>query len=348
MLKLTRRDSGGNWYLRGTVAGVLIYESTRTRHRGTADALRRRREHEIGERHALGKARSLTFAEAALSYMQSGGEGRYLARILEHFGPDLLADQIGNSEVNRAARALYPTAQDSTINRQLITPIRAVQRHAAGGIRSRKISDARVRWLTVAEAAALVAAAVPRVRPLLLFMLGTGARPGEALALQRKDLHLSTGQAFFAHDQGRQSKGGAPRMVVLPPPTLAALRAADLPDMGAVFRTPKGRPYVIRAHGGGQIQSAFGTARDLAGLGGDVVPYTLRHTWATWHSAALGDFGALMDQGGWSKPDMAQRYRKIAPASLPGDLERAGWIFARHADAAPAWCAPARSAGGAA
>jgi integrase len=344
MLKLTRRTAGGNFYMRGTVSGVSIYESTCTGVRAHAEAIRRRREFEIGERRALGRDATLTFAEAALGYMESGGEARYLAKILAHFGPDRLTSQIDVAAVNRAARAIYPTAADSTINRQLITPIRAILRHASGGIRSRKVDDARVRWLTVAEAAALVAAAVPRIRPLLLFMLGTGARPGEALALQRRDLHLATAQAFLARDTGRQSKGGAPRMVALPPPALDALRAAALTDFGAVFRTPKGRPYVIRDHGGGQIQSAFATARDAAGLGPEVIPYTLRHTWATWHSAALGDFAALMDQGGWSRPDMAKRYRKIAPASLPDDLARAGWQFVRHTDAAPAWAAPGPSA----
>ncbi|MFT6229220.1 MAG: integrase [Paracoccaceae bacterium] len=204
-----------------------------------------------------------------------------------------------------------------------------------------------MRWLTPAEAAALVAHANPRVRPILLFMLGTGTRPAETLSLQRHDLHLRSAQAFITRDVGRQSKSGAPRMVALPPPTLAALMAADLPDAGAVFRTPKGNPYVIRAHGGGQIKSAFDTAKDGATragvpLGPDVLPYTLRHTWATWFHAATGDFAALMDQGGWAKPDMAMRYRKIAPASLAEDLVRHGWIFERHADA---WASKQRGEG---
>ena len=348
MLALTRRQPGGPFYIRGTLAGCNIYESTRTSNKRAAEAIRQRREKEIIERAALGPVASVTFAEAASEYMQSGGEGRYLVKILHHFGPRMLLSAVNMAQINRAAVAIYPTAQDATINRQLITPIRAVIRHAAGGIRTRRVDDARTRWLTPAEAARLVDCAHPRVRPLILFLIGTGARPAEALQLTRRDLHLDAAQAFLAAPTGRQSKSGAPRMVALPPPTLAALRAADLPEFGPIFRTPKGAPYVIRAHGGGQIQSAFTTARDAAGLGADVIPYTCRHTWATWFQAATGDLAALQDQGGWASPRMAQRYRHLAPATLPRDLAAHGWRFARHADAAAAWAGAALKIGGAA
>ena len=55
------------------------------------------------------------------------------------------------------------------------------------------------------------------------------------------------------------------------------------------FLTPDGQPYVARENGGGQMAGAFNKIRDAAGLGEDVVPYTLRytlrHTWATWFYA---------------------------------------------------------------
>jgi integrase len=340
MLIITRRKPGGPWYIRGTVAGCSIYESTKTSVKRAAEAIRQRREQEVISRAALGPVGSITFAEAASDYMESGGEGRYLGKILQFFGPAALLSAVAMPQINAAARAIYPTASDSTINRQLITPIRAVIRHASGGIRSRRVDDARTRWLSPAEAARLVDCANPRVRPLILFLLGTGARPAEALQLTRRDLHLDAGQAFLAAETGRQTKGGAPRMVALPPPTLDALRAATLPDFGPIFLTPKGRPYVIRAHGGGQIQSAFTTARDAAGLGADVIPYTCRHTWATWFSAATGDLGGLQDQGGWASARMAGRYRHLAPATLPDDLAAHGWRFARHVDGSTAWARP--------
>lgn len=131
MLKLVRRHKGGNYYLRGTVAGQHIYESTGCGIRSAAEAIRIRRESEILARHACGKSATLTFAAAALTYMESGGQARYLTRILRHFGPDTLLEDIDNATVNTAASALYPDAAPATINRQLITPISAVVNMAA-------------------------------------------------------------------------------------------------------------------------------------------------------------------------------------------------------------------------
>lgn len=77
------------------------------------------------------------------------------------------------------------------------------------------------------------------------------------------------------------------------------------------------------------MQTAFNKARDAAGLGDNVTPHVLRHTWATWFYAQTRDFGTLMDQGGWSKADMANRYRKLAPDDLSERLLKHGWDFRR-------------------
>lgn len=100
-----------------------------------------------------------------------------------------------------------------------------------------------------------------------------------------------------------------------------------MPDAGAVFLTPKGKPYIARQNGGGQMAAAFGRARAAAGLGPDVTPYICRHTWATWYDAQTRDFGRLMDRGGWSKADTALRYRKLYPSDLAERLLAHGWDF---------------------
>ncbi|MEL6278814.1 MAG: tyrosine-type recombinase/integrase, partial [Pseudomonadota bacterium] len=141
-------------------------------------------------------------------------------------------------------------------------------------------------------------------------------------------LYLATREAWFD-----QTKTDQPRMIHYPARTAELLAGADLPEVGAVFRTPKGAPYVVRKGSGGQIERAFKLAREAAGLGPDVTPYILRHTWATWFYAQTRDFGALMDLGGWAKADTANRYRKIAPADLGDRLAVHGWRFGE--DAAP-------------
>jgi integrase len=324
-LKLIKR--GAIYYLRGAVAGQRVYESTRLSDRRAAEAFRVRREAEIQQRAALGKSVTATFAEAALTYLQSGGEERYLDPILEYFGPKKRLSEIDNDAVNACARALHPMSKASTINRQVITPISAVVKLAAEDglcdfrrFRRRKEPQGRLRWLQPEEAERLIEAADPRTALWITFLLGAGPRPIESFELERPDLYLDTSEVYFW-----RSKTEKARMVRYPPRTRQALAVYGLPSSGRVFLTPKGKPYKLYTGSGGQGAAAFNKAREAAGLGEDVTPYTCRHTWATWFYAQTRDFGELMDLGGWDKADTANRYRKIAPADLGARLLRHGW-----------------------
>lgn len=336
-LKLYRRKGRSNWILRGTVAGRRVHETTGTDRKDLADALRIRRETEILERHALGRKATITFAEAALTYAETGGETRFLWRIADYFGPDKPLSAIDNEAVNQAARKLYPGAAPATINRQLITPISAVVNMAAMNdlcsprvFRRRKGDKARLRWLTPEEAERLISAAradksTRHLVRALGFLLGGGMRTGEAISLTVQTYYPKSGEAFLA-----QTKNGDARMIRLPARAVELTLEEDLPELGAVLRTPRGRAYAQRENGGGQLQAAFNKARDAAGLGPDVTPHVLRHTWATWYYAQTRDFGGLMDLGGWRKADMANRYRKLAPEDLADRLLDHGWDFTRE------------------
>lgn len=105
---------------------------------------------------------------------------------------------------------------------------------------------------------------------------------------------------------------------------------------GPAFLTPYGHPIVVAKGRGGQMQTSFNRARDAVGLGPDVTPHVLRHTWATWYYAQTLDFGGLLDLGGWDKADTANRYRKIAPDDLPDRLRAHGWIFGKVSANTPA------------
>jgi hypothetical protein len=91
-LKLCRRHGSPYWYLRGTVRGIAVDESTGLLQRETAEALRAKREWEIAQGSVFGRRAIATFLEAAVSYMEAGGETRFLRRILEEIGEVRLAD----------------------------------------------------------------------------------------------------------------------------------------------------------------------------------------------------------------------------------------------------------------
>lgn len=336
-LTLFRRKARGPYYARGTIAGHRIYESTGLSRRADAQAWAIRRETEILQRHALGEKATLTFAEAAQEYIIAGGETRFLVPILDHFGPDTRVAEIDNGTLIKAAAALYPDASPATINRQLIGPVSAVINQAAENgradprkFRRLKARGARTRWLAPAEAEKLLDAAAPHLVPILAAMLGTGCRASEALGALVSNWHATTGEIWLP-----ETKNGHPRMVQMPARARDMILAAGVPEQGRLFRTPKGAPYVMRTNGGGQIQTAFNQARDAAGLGQDVTPHVIRHTWATWFYAATHDYGRMLDLGGWRTSSTAERYRKIAPADLGEKVLAAGWDFTRLGNQLP-------------
>jgi integrase len=334
-LKLHKR--GRIWHVAGSIAGQRIRASTGCHTRADAEAWAIREETAILRRHALGPRATYTFAEAALAYMRAGGETRFLARILEHLGPDARLADIDNATAQAIAADLYPDAAPATINRQVIGPISAIVTMAAENgladprkFRRMKARGARTRWLDPAEFDRLDAAAAPHLRPILAGLVGSGARVSELLGARATDWHPDTGEIWIP-----ETKNGFPRMVRMPERARDAIAAVAQPA-GAIFRTPKGAPYVIRAAGGGQILTAFANARAAAGLGADVTPHVLRHTWATWYYAATRDFGGMLDLGGWRTTSTAERYRKIAPADLGDRLARHGWDFTRLGTDLPA------------
>lgn len=277
------------------------------------------------------------FHAAARRYVEAGGEAKYLARILRHAGPDLTVEAIDEAWLLDAAAALYPGCAPDTVRRHLRVPVNAVVNHALGRRRRQGTDVRRYRWLTPEEAERLLTAAAQLTLPRhaaperqtlrkIAFMLGTGVRPGECFATEVKDWNAATKQWWIAGElPGAAKTGGAARWVRLPDRAVGLVQ--PMPEVGRAFLTPYGQPIIVQAGRGGQMQTSFNAARDAAGLGNDVTPHVLRHTWATWFYAQTRDFGALMDLGGWDKADTANRYRKQAPDDLAARLLAHGWDF---------------------
>jgi len=61
----------------------------------------------IGQAGTGSRTHRTTFAEAAITYMESGGERRFLTPLLKHFAETPIAD-IVQSHIDTAAAELYP------------------------------------------------------------------------------------------------------------------------------------------------------------------------------------------------------------------------------------------------
>ncbi|WOI32860.1 site-specific integrase [Tritonibacter scottomollicae] len=336
-LKLSKRSKNGPYYARGTVAGHKIFESTGLSNKRQAEAWAIRKEHQILERHALGGKATLTFAEAAHDYMMTGGDARFLEKILLHLGPDQLVSNIDNHFLLQLAETLYPDGSAATKNRQVITPVSAIINMAADNgkadhrrFRRLKAKGARTRWLTPEEFEALCDQAPPHLKVILTFMIGTGCRTSEALSADVRYWHASTGEIWLP-----ETKNGHARMVQMPQRARDLILSHGVPRSGPLLRSHKGLAYVARDNSGGHIKKAFCTARENARLGADVTPHVLRHTWATWFYASTRDYGRLLDLGGWRTSSTAERYRKLAPSDLGERLKVYGWDFSRLGDQLP-------------
>src|SRR5215472_2449000 len=330
-LTVTRRASTGALTISGTVAGQRIRRRAQSDSPKLAEEEAAALEAEILRSAWHGERRgSRTFAEAVTSYLEAAPRSEttkaLCRRLLLALGTARLSDIDQGTVARLKARVLRPDALPATVSRRIIVPLRAVLRHAhrrgwcdAPVFDIPRRAEGRTLYVLPEEAERLVNAAAPHVKPLLLFLLGTGARMSEAIELEWRDLDLQGGRAIFW-----RTKTGKRRVAQLPPRLVAALAALPHRE-GAVFRweitpSPSGRPTRINTYvdhgreGGGQIKTAWKGAIRRAGLNPDLTPHDCRHTWASWHYAINRDLIALKVEGGWSSVVLVERYAHLMPA----------------------------------
>ena len=297
-LRLVRRPKSPYWIIRGTLRGSRVEESTGTDNKKVAEEIRAKREAEILAQSIYGRRATATFAEAALSYLENGGNKRFLDKVIRYFGTTPLA-KIDQDAIDRGARKIYPNCSDATRDRQFYTPASAVLKHAATRrmcsqiiMKRPKKPKGRVVWITPEKAERLIAACNEHLRVLVIFLLYTGARVGEALWLNWDDVDLTRSHVTLSI-----TKNGEERGVPLHSRVRAAL--ANLPHReGEVFRRPDGKAYERLGEdesdtsAGSRIKTAFAAACRRAGIK-DFSPHCCRHTWATWHYAKNRDLLAL-------------------------------------------------------
>lgn len=357
-LRVTRRAGTTLWQITGTVAGQRVRQSAGTAERRLAQEAATALEAKLYRAAVHGARAPVPWDVACSSYLDAHPPRPTQAAALLRISTALGRRDIGEidqAEVDRLCAMLCrPGAAPATLLRQVIGPVRAVLMHAA----RRRWCDPpllevpagatglrRTRWLTPDEFLRLRDAAAPHLRPLLTFLVCTGARLGEALALDWRAVDLRYARVVLPETKG----GERDRPVDLPPAAVAALATLTHRE-GRVFRPPAitrckvviRQPLAYRetdGTGGGQIATAWNAACRRAGLlrdSGrldaegqpvmvpDASPHTLRHTWASWRYAAHRDLLRLKDEGGWSSVSLVERYAKLVPPGMVPEI-RAVW-----------------------
>jgi Phage integrase family len=327
MLKLTERHGSPNYYLRGTIRGISIDESTGIAigNRKAAEEFQTKRAAELLEESIHGKRVTATFAQAALSCLENGGrQSHRLADIIKHFGTMKLS-MIGQAELDAGAKAVFPGMQPSSRRTHFYIPVSSILSHAHKMKWCDKIefdwppeNDGVVRWLTKEEAHRFIDEG-HHIKPLLTFLFYTGARISEAMNLQLQDLDLDR-----RHVQFIDTKNGTSRGVPLHSLVVEALRkylAIYKHNGGDVFRKENGEPYSEHSGASDKIKIVFKRALKRAKIKNFRIHDT-RHTWATWHYQANRDLGALMKLGGWKTMEMVMRYAHTNVDELSNTIDR--------------------------
>lgn len=298
--------------------------------------------HDAAWARALSSAPTLKEA-AELYFAEFGVHETELEKIVGYFGPHIKIDEIDPFSIKQCGIELAnATSAPQTRRRQIITPLRAVIRNAQGLRTEPQIDNVRERILTPEEAERLIHAAKnppPSIRDpdrrllkMIVFMLGTGATPGETFCVMASDLFRDAGEVRIRGEHVGAGKTKYRKRMVRPPKRTWKLMG-ELPTSGRVFLSTTGREIVPDGKRGNTSIRQFRKLCDAAGLGPSdehperLVFYSLRHAWATFFSAHVKAEKHLIKRGGWKDSRMASRYRKRETPGLARDLRAHGWRF---------------------
>lgn len=289
-LKITRRKGSEYWYVRGTVKGEEIFESTRTTDKVIADRYRLQRENELNiEREPDRK----TFTEACIAYVRKGGEKTFIEKLDETLG-DYYLDEIDQNILDIKSREAYPTQSNSTVRRCFYDPFTAIRNHASklDWISHKVFSKPKVKrpppeWVEIDWLETLWEHCHPKLKALTTYLPYTGCRISECINLTWERVNLEEAWAYIP-----KTKNGEPRTVHLPEIVIKRLRDIEQ-ESGVVFG------YTHR-------HSAVNAVRRACKRAGIEYkrPHAIgSHTYATWMRRYNGmDAVGLVATGRWKDP----------------------------------------------
>lgn len=350
---LYRRGDSPFWWASYTdPGGKRTRRSTGTANRREAEALLAKWRVETHRRVHWNEQPSRTFDELMLAYLRATeGEkraaerDRYSAKRLYPFftGRELQTlaaiDVRGYIEHRRDAGA-----GNGTINRELgllSSALNYAKREweweCPNPITGRKLREpeGRVRWITHAEAQALIRAAervkqAPHLADFIGVALHTGMRRGELLGLEWRRVDL---QAGLIHLEADHTKAGKRRSV----PMNAVAREAIMARLRFRAQHAPDSPWVFCDTGGRRIadvKHSFATARKAAGIE-DFHIHDLRHTCAAWLVSAGVPLTEVRDLLGHSTVIMTERYAHLAPERVRDAVIRLEGAASRLSHVAP-------------
>lgn len=311
MPDLYKRKGSNNWNYDFTVDGSRYRKTTGTSDKRLAEDIAIKAEDKVRRAVVHGAETVLTFPEIVANYINDGKDGRFTAPLIRHFAKWKVKD-ISGPEIRRAARILYPEGSNATLNRQVITPMRAIINHAADDKKCDPITvkrfpeERRMRpagdkqWLEIFCKTAKKMD-MPETAAIARFMFETATRVSEACRLTWDETNLQLGVAVLSKTKT------VPRKVFL-----TRGMVVDLANIRSLY--PK---LVFGAANRSTVQKRFDKVITKAGLVRLTSHEIGRHGFATEMIVRNGvDIATTADHGGWKSR------RLLMESYVEGDADR--------------------------
>ena len=320
-MSLYKRKDSPYWWVKLTVSGHRVSESTGTAHKRQAQEYHDKRRSELWEQQRLGVKPRRSWDEAVLRYLgeevkkKSVGDDKLHLRWWQPRLEGMCLTQITRDVVDRYKQESQRSGlSDATTNRRLQV-LRAVLRRAAlewdwldklPRFRLLKEPQGRVRYLTREEAGRLLVELPEHLRAMARFSLATGLRQGNVKGLRWAKVDLERCSAWV---DASEAKG---KRAIPVPLNAEAMRVIDEqrgrhPEWVFTYR---GRPFEFKTS-----TKAWRRALQRAGIE-NFRWHDLRHTWASWHAQSGTPMHVLQKLGGWQTPAMVQRYAHLGMDDL--------------------------------
>jgi integrase len=323
-MSLYRRKDSPNWWIKLSHDGRSIQRSA-----GTPDHKKAREYHDklrsqLWDVSRLGVKPSHMCEEAVVRWLDEkshkasiNDDKRNFVWLHPHLSKMTL-QRIDRDCVDRVSQARRRTGvSNGTVNRTL-SLLRSVLRAAAHDwewldrvpkVRLLPEAKGRTRYLTLAQAQRLLAELPEHLAAMARFAMLTGLRQRNVRELSWSQVDLDRQLVWIHADQAKGGKG------------IACPLAAEAVEVVRA-QTGKHDNYVF-TYCGEPIRwvnnTAWKAALKRAGIE-NFRWHDLRHTWATFHMHAGTPLHVVQELGGWSSPQMTQRYAHHTPGHLAGHV----------------------------
>ena len=325
-MSLYKRKDSTVWWVRFTHKGKRIQQSTGSIDRQKAQEYEAKLVNSLWEQERLGIKPKRQWNDAVVRYVEetnhkaSQVSDLYHLRWLDQYLNGVELQVINRDFLEKILKAKQAEGvANSTVNR-VLEVVRGLLRKACNewewidrvpAVRMLPEPKKRVRWITRNEADRLINVLPSHLADIVRFSLETGLRRSNVTGLQWSQVDLVRRMAWIHPDQAKARKA-----IPVPLSTAAVL------TLRKQIGKHKTHVFSYKCKTITQVNTkAWRKALNEVGIE-NFRWHDLRHTWASWHIQEGTPQHILQELGGWSSPEMVQKYAHLSSAHLMEWVDR--------------------------